>query len=209
MDPHKYTWMSAVMQSRKLQPLIRNDLKPCLCCSATSAGTLWSSLVGTNRAEYNACASEAFDLHSKHPFASWVAIRDAFAPFCASHCSCTQIDEQRFYDREQDPDLSGRPRSFVVGNFRLLVEAGRTPNTVTRNNPTGSAVGGTACLKGEAAGWTLWNWRLTKCCPDTTFKALTGQEAYAIYGVAPFTSDVITNAVTIGVCLAGKTANHG
>ncbi|KAL8946180.1 MAG: hypothetical protein Q9222_007393 [Ikaeria aurantiellina] len=136
----------------------------------------------------------------RNPFFE-LAIYNHYHIYCASRCSCTQIAEARIFDRAQDPVLAGEPQAFKIGNMELMGEVGRPHNTVNRNNPTGSALGGAACLKGEAAGWTLWNWRRTKCCPDTDFKPLTAQEAYSIYGVAPFSSDIITNTVTIGVCL--------
>lgn len=70
-----------------------------------------------------------------------------------------------------------------------------------RLNPKGTAFGFKGCLAGEATGWTLQ--RLARCCVGYTFEALTPQEAYEMYGVAPYVSasDVIASAFTIGVCL--------
>ncbi|KAI4122217.1 MAG: hypothetical protein LQ338_005940 [Usnochroma carphineum] len=127
------------------------------------------------------------------------ALHDTFFAVCVARCSCTAFYERRIFDH--NPSAGSETEDLVVGDLHMIHERGRPPNTVTRNNPTGSALGGAGCLKGEAAGWTLWNWRLTKCCSDTTFKALSAQEAYALYGVAPFSSDIITSHVTIGVCL--------
>lgn len=81
-----------------------------------------------------------------------------------------------------------------------VVESGKT-NPVSRLNPTGTAFGFQGCLAGEATGWILQ--RLAKCCLGYTFHALTAQEAYETYGVAPYVSasDVVASAYTIGVCL--------
>jgi len=92
------------------------------------------------------------------------------------------------------------------GNLTVIespeVAASGQLNRVTRLNPTGTAFGFQGCLAGEATGWTLQ--RLAKCCVGYTFHALTPQEAYETYGVAPYTvsaSDVVASAFTIGVCL--------
>lgn len=79
-------------------------------------------------------------------------------------------------------------------------------NPVSRLNPTGAAFGFQGCLAGEATGWTLQ--RLAKCCVGYAFHALTAQEAYETYGVAPYVSasDVVASAFTIGVCL--KNMSH-
>ena len=131
------------------------------------------------------------------------AIYIAFSHLCVTRCSCAAIDERKIFDHKDDRLTANGPQNLAVGNYHLIHEAGRPPNAVTRNNPTGSASGGATCLRGEAAGWTLWVWRMAKCCSDTTFEALTAQEAYALFGVAPFASDIITNHVTIGICLQG------
>lgn len=128
------------------------------------------------------------------------ALYDCFFTICIARCSCAVFNEQMILDHDQS--VAGGPQDLVAGgNLHMIHRLGRPPNTVTRKNPTGSALGGVGCLKGEAAGWTLWKWRLTKCCHDTTFTALSAQEAYAIYGVAPFSSHIITSHVTVGVCL--------
>lgn len=72
-------------------------------------------------------------------------------------------------------------------------------NTVNRLNPQGTAGGFAGCLAGEATGWTVAS--LAKCCVGYSFHALTAQKAYETYGVAPYASDVIAAAATIGVCL--------
>ncbi|KAL9003913.1 MAG: hypothetical protein Q9188_003251 [Gyalolechia gomerana] len=125
-----------------------------------------------------------------------------FYTLCRAGCTCMVVYEGRIFDHVDDPGLRNGPQDLSIGgNIHLIHERGRTPNVRTRDNPHGSPSGGAACLKGEAAGWTLREWRRTKCCSGTTFKALSAQTAYSIYGVAPFSSDIVTNHVTIGVCL--------
>lgn len=117
-------------------------------------------------------------------------------------CTCTVVNEGRIFDHANDPGVRNGPQDLSNGgNIHLIHKRGRPPNVKTRDNPHGSPSGGAACLKGEAAGWTLREWRQTKCCSGTTLKALSAQTAYSIYGVAPFSSNIVTNHVTIGVCL--------
>ncbi len=72
-------------------------------------------------------------------------------------------------------------------------------STVNRLNPEGTAGGFAGCLAGEAAGWTVQG--VAKCCVGYVFHALTAQEVYQTYGVAPYAGDIIAAASTIGVCL--------
>ncbi|KAI4138002.1 MAG: hypothetical protein L6R39_007014 [Caloplaca ligustica] len=135
------------------------------------------------------------------------ALYNAFSTTCVDRCSCTTLNERIIFDH--DPRYSSGTEDLIFGNIHVIHEVGRPPNAVTKNNPTGSAFGGVGCLKGQAAGWTLWNWRLTKCCAGTTFEALDAPEAYAIYGVAPYSDATITSHVTIGVCLWISRGNPG
>ncbi|KAL9600687.1 MAG: hypothetical protein Q9219_003017 [cf. Caloplaca sp. 3 TL-2023] len=132
------------------------------------------------------------------------SIYEHFFSTCAGRCSCIDIDEKTIYDHRDNPPRENEPRDLALGNVHLIHEYGRAPNTKTRNNPQGSAWGGRGCLNGEAAGWTLQSWQTSKCCSGTSFKGLSDQGAYAIYGVAPYSSDVPTAHVTMGVCLKHK-----
>ena len=90
------------------------------------------------------------------------------------------------------------------GDGNLTIDVIGSPDradvTITRVNQGETAQGGSAgCLAGEATGWTVQG--LARCCAGYAFHALTAQEAYETYGVAPYASDVIAAAATIGVCL--------
>ena len=81
----------------------------------------------------------------------------------------------------------------------LATPGGESVGSVSEGDPEDTAGGFAGCLAGEATGWTLK--RLARCCAGYSFHALTAPEVYETYGVAPYASDVLAAAVTIGVCL--------
>lgn len=93
-------------------------------------------------------------------------------------------------------------------NFDIIGNPNGPNNVVNRLNPDGAALGHGACLNGEATGWTFERLAPQTCCAGTKFHPLTPQEAYAKYEVSPILSDVITNALVIGVCLKYVTGAH-
>ena len=118
-------------------------------------------------------------------------IHDAFARQCSRNCDCQPMPEEV----AQDPD------HVEVEDIDLIGTPGRPSNAVNRLNPDGAAMGHEACLAGEATGWTFQRFASKKCCQGYSFQALSAQEAYGNYGVAPYAGDIVTGVVTIGVCL--------
>lgn len=116
-----------------------------------------------------------------------------YATDCFATCTCELVRSPT----PQIIDLTGEGKNVSVNVIER--PGGRNVNTVNRLNPGGTAGGFAGCLAGEATGWTLKG--LAKCCAGYSFHALTAQEAYETYGVAPFASDIIAAAVTIGVCI--------
>lgn len=72
-------------------------------------------------------------------------------------------------------------------------------NTINGLSPGGTAGRSAGCSAGEAAGWMLRG--VGRCCVEYSFRALTAQEAYETYGIAPYASDISAAAATWGVRL--------
>lgn len=98
---------------------------------------------------------------------------------------------------------SGKPDCFWLENgnwececrrFREFDESG---SELAKSKQV--VVGSGGCLAGEAAGWTLKH--LGKCCAGYIFNALTPEEAYDTYGLAPYVGNADASASIIGVCL--------
>ena len=119
------------------------------------------------------------------------AIHDAYARQCSRNCDCLAMPEE---------EVQGQNR-VQVGDLEFIGNRGGSNNVINRLNPEGAAMGHGACLAGEAAGWTFKKFASKKCCQGYSFQALSAQEAYANYGVAPHAGDIVAGIVTIGVCL--------
>ena len=78
-------------------------------------------------------------------------------------------------------------------------ESGGSGNTVNRLNSGRSPGGLKGCLAAETAGWTAEG--MTRCRVGYSYGALTAQEAYETYGVAPYASAIIAAAAPLGVLL--------
>ncbi|KAL8647995.1 MAG: hypothetical protein Q9210_005232, partial [Variospora velana] len=85
-----------------------------------------------------------------------------------------------------------------IGDVQV-VETEPPRNTDEESQLEAVELGERGCVKGKSAGWTLEAYAAKSCCPDTKFQALTPQEAYMKYKVAPTLSDLIAKSVTIGL----------
>lgn len=114
----------------------------------------------------------------------------AYAAMCFHTCHCDLL-----------PSAIGDGVPIDVGNVQVIdiKQDGNIDDEQTRLEAT--ALGKNGCLKGKYAGWTLERYASQSCCPETQFQALTPQEAYMNYKVAPTLSELITGSVTIGICL--------
>lgn len=114
-----------------------------------------------------------------------------YATMCLKTCRCevlerrTTINEARLMDHR--------------GNSVLRLPS-ESNNVANRRYPDKAIVEGGDCLAGEPSGWTFQRSAADTCCKDYAFKAIAPQEARMIYGL-PLIEDMITGAVTIGVCL--------
>lgn len=124
--------------------------------------------------------------HTDGPFYEPL-LAQAYANMCFHTCHCDLL-----------PPAVGDGAVIDVGDVQVVATQ---QNNAERSNVEAVALGRSGCLKGKSAGWTLQRDAPKSCCPDTTFQAITPQEAYMNYKVAPTLSEMITGSVSIGVCL--------
>ena len=120
------------------------------------------------------------------------AIAAEYAELCFHTCHCLAIpDTANATNATHLVDLEGD---------RLVNLPEDLQNTVTRLNPDGAVLGHGACLAGQAAGWTFERLAGTACCSGYSYKAVSAQEAFMIYGFSSV-SEIVTGLAAIGFCL--------
>ncbi len=99
-------------------------------------------------------------------------------------------------------DVTNATSPIDLGEGRVVNLPEDLQRAATRLNPMGAHE---ACLAGEATGWTFKRLAGKTCCSGYSFKALSAQEVFTIYGFR-YVSDIIAGIVTLGVCLPNSGA---
>ncbi|KAL8728746.1 MAG: hypothetical protein Q9181_005247, partial [Wetmoreana brouardii] len=122
-------------------------------------------------------------------------LAQVYAEMCFHTCHCDIM-----------PPALGDGIPIRVGDIFVVGTRQGNYGPVNGVHSDARALGTNGCLKGEANGWTLQKYASKSCCPDTNFHALTPQEAYTNFKVAPMLKAIITGSVTIGVSEANNKA---
>lgn len=117
-------------------------------------------------------------------------LAQVYAAMCFDQCDC-----------ELAPPVVGDGELIDIGNVQIVDAEQHVGIDDEGAQLEAAALGEKGCLKGKSAGWTLEAYAAKSCCPSTAFQALTPQEAYMNYKVAPTLTELISGSVTIGLCL--------